>query len=227
MLLGALINGLLIAVGTTFGLILKKGIKESYQSSIIKALGLVVMFLAITGFSAEASTMNVLLSVVIGTLFGELVDLDGKVNKLGAWIQSKFKNVGEVARGFVDGTLLFCVGGMAIIGAFQSALLNDHSTQILKGIIDMVVACFMAAQAGVGVYFSGISVFLYQGVLTVFASLFGDFLTGNALAMMQLTNVGSLVLLTVGMNMAEIGKFKSMNMLPAILVAVILALFGI
>ncbi len=225
-LLGAFINSALVVVGTFLGMILKKGISKNLQDGITKAMGLVVVYLSIDSMMTEASSMNVLLSMGIGTLIGEMLDLDGRMGKLGDWLQSKFSNLGEISVGFVRATILYCVGSMGILGCIESGLQNVHTTLTAKGIIDCVCSIFFAAEHGIGVAFSAIALFIYQGAITICAGFLAPVLTEQAI-INQINCVGGIILLTVALNIIGIGKFKSMNFVPAIVVTVILTMLGI
>ncbi len=220
--MGALINGGLIILGAFVGQIIGKYLKEDISQQLYKAMGLAVIYIAISSMLKMQSTLNLLISMAMGTLIGALLDLDGKIVRSGNKLQKHFSSSNPIAVGFVNATLLFCVGGMAIVGAFNDGLSNDYSTLLLKGIIDAVAAIVFTAQYGKGVYFAGILVIIYEGSLTLLACLLSPILTDYAIS--QLSAVGGLVLLAVGFNMCEISKFKVMNLVPSIFVSVIIAI---
>ena len=168
------------------------------------------------------STLNLLISMSIGTFIGGFIDLEQKIVNLGNKLQEKLSPNSEIARGFINSTLLFCVGSMAIVGAFNDGLSNDHSILILKGIIDAIAAIVFTIQYGKGVYLSAILVVIYEGTLTLLASLLCPVLSDYAIV--QLSSVGGLVLLATGLNMSGISNFKVMNMVPAIFVSAIVAI---
>ncbi len=220
--MGALINGGLIILGAFVGQIIGKYLKEDISQQLYKAMGLAVIYIAISSMLKMQSTLNLLISMAMGTLIGALLDLDGKIVRSGNKLQKHFSSSNPIAAGFVNATLLFCVGGMAIVGAFNDGLSNDYSTLLLKGIIDAVAAIVFTAQYGKGVYFAGILVIIYEGSLSLLACLLSPILTDYAIS--QLSAVGGLVLLAVGFNMCEISKFKVMNLVPSIFVSVIIAI---
>jgi uncharacterized membrane protein YqgA involved in biofilm formation len=166
-------------------------------------------------------TLVIIISMVLGVVIGELVDLDRGVNALGDRIQALTKGKGgNISQGFVSASLLFCVGSMAIVGALNSGILGDHSVQITKGIIDFVAAIIFASAMGVGVMFSAAFVLVYQGIISILASYIAPFLNGDVIVCM--TAVGSLVIIALGMNLLGITKFKVMNFVPAIFLPIII-----
>jgi len=167
-----------------------------------------------------------LLSMSIGTLIGNIIDLDAMIVRLGDKIQQKFSSSSPIASGFVNASLLFCVGGMAIVGSIQDGLISDYSILLMKGIIDAVSAIVLAAKYGLGVYFSAVFVLIYEGLLSILALVISPILTNECIV--QLSAVGSIVLLAVGLNMLNVIKVKPMNMVPAIILsAILIILFSI
>ncbi len=219
---GAIINALLIVVGTTVGMIIGKLLKEELQNQLLIAMGLCVIYIGIDGALEMRSALNMLLSMSIGTLVGNIIDLDGMIVKLGDKIQQKFSSTSSIASGFVNSSLLFCVGGMAIVGAINDGLTSDYSVLLMKGVIDAVSAIVLAAKYGVGVYFSAVFVLIYEGALSILALVIAPILTSECIT--QLSAVGSIVLLAVGLNMLNIIKAKPMNMVLAIIFSAILTL---
>ena len=220
--MGAIINGVLIVVADFIGQIIGKYLKDSICQQLYKAMGLVVIYIGISSMLQMKSTLNLLISMSIGTFIGGFIDLEQKIVNLGNKLQEKLSPNSEIARGFINSTLLFCVGSMAIVGAFNDGLSNDHSILILKGIIDAIAAIVFTIQYGKGVYLSAILVVIYEGTLTLLASLLCPVLSDYAIV--QLSSVGGLVLLATGLNMSGISNFKVMNMVPAIFVSAIVAI---
>ena len=219
--MGALINGILIIAGAIIGQLIGKYLKEEHCNQLYQAMGLAVLYIAISSMLKMHSTLNLLISRAVGTLIGSIIDFDNKIVNLGNKLQKKMSSKSPIAVGFINATLLFCVGGMAIIGAFDEGLSSDYSVLIMKGVIDGVAAIVFTAQYGIGVYFSAILVIIYEELLTVFALIIAPVLTEYAIE--QLAAVGGVVLLAVGLNMCGISKFKAMNMVPAIFVSALLA----
>lgn len=220
--MGAIINGILIVMGVFIGQLIGKVLKESICQQLYKAMGLVVVYIGISSMFQMNSTLNLLLSMSFGTLIGSIIDLEQKIVDLGNKLQEKLSSQYDIASGFINSTLLFCVGSMAIVGAFNDGLSNDHTILVIKGIIDAIAAIVFTIQYGKGVYFSAILVIIYEGILTLLATLLTPILTDYAIV--QLSSVGGLVLLATGLNMSGISNFKVMNMVPAIFLSAIVAI---
>lgn len=226
MLLGPIVNSLLVVAGTFIGLLLGKHIPKKIQESVFNCLALAVIYIALTGMLKQASAINVLISLALGGLIGEALDLDRMIHRAAERLQKRIaRNDEHFAKGFAQACLLFCVGSMAIIGALQSGLQNEHTTLITKGIIDGITAIFFAAENGIGVAFSAIVLLIYQGGMALCSSLIRPIITEACLN--QISVVGGLILLTVGLSMVKIGNFKSMNYVPAIVITVILTFLGL
>ena len=161
--------------------------------------------------------------MAIGAVIGELCNLDKGVHKLGDALESLTKGrFGNVTQGFVTASLLFCVGAMAVVGSLNSGLIGDHTTQYTKGLIDMISAFVFSTTLGIGVMFSAVFVFLFQGSITLLAVWIAPFLSADTI--LEMTAVGSLLIIGLSLNMLGITKFKVMNYVPAIFVAIPLCL---
>lgn len=229
-MLGTIVNVIAVLIGGSIGLLLKKGLPKRLEKSLMTALGLCTAYLGISGLSDGENTLILILSMVIGTLIGELIDLDDKVNRLGNFVQDKFKKLTPqdgsspgIAEGFVTASLLFCVGAMTIVGSLQSGLTGNHETLFAKSMLDFVAAILFASSLGVGVLFSAAFVLVYQGGITLLAGLVAPLLSDAAVA--EMSCVGSLILIALALNMMGISKFKVMNFVPAIFIPMILCTF--
>ena len=219
---GSLVNALGIVIGSILGTYVLKIKNESLKDTMEKGMGLCCILIAIDGMICEFNTLNVLISMAIGTIIGEKIDLEGRMYKLAASLEKIFKDR-NIGKAFSSASLIFCVGGMAVIGALDGGLINSHDTLILKGIIDGILALFMASSLGIGVIFSAGLVFIYEGAIALLASPLSSVLSlGSEMVINNLSVTGSLILLGVGLNIVKIGKFKSMNYVPAIFVSIIL-----
>lgn len=232
-LFGALINALLIIAGSVVGRIFKN-IPESMKSSVLSIIGLAVALLGIKmGFESDNFIIMVV-SLVVGTVIGEWLDLDKQMNRLGQWVESLFSkkrtdnNQISIAEGFVTASLIFVVGSMAVIGALDSGLRNDHNVLITKGLIDGFTSIILASTLGIGVLLSAVPVFLYQGVIALFAGVISSFIPDEALQMFitEMTAVGGVMILAIGLNIAGLTKIKAANLLPGIIVVgIMVAIF--
>ena len=218
---GASINAAAILAGGGLGLLLKGRISDRISQTTMKALGLCV---CIVGISAALGG-DILLMVValaLGAASGELVNIDAALNRAGLWLEGKLgkKDSGSTfAQGFVAATLLFCVGAMAVVGSLNSGLLGDHSVIITKSIIDAVAAMALASTLGFGVLFSAFAVLLYQGSIEFFAGHLQPFLTDGLIA--QISAVGGIMILGIGVNVALDAKIRVANLLPGFAFAVL------
>ncbi|MGG2057256.1 DUF554 domain-containing protein [Lysinibacillus pakistanensis] len=232
-LFGALINALLIIAGSIVGRIFKN-IPESMKSTVLSIIGLAVALLGIKmGFESDNFIIMVV-SLVVGTVIGEWLDLDKQMNRLGQWVESLFSkkrtdnNQISIAEGFVTASLIFVVGSMAVIGALDSGLRNDHNVLITKGLIDGFTSIILASTLGIGVLLSAVPVFLYQGVIALFAGVISSFIPDEALQMFitEMTAVGGVMILAIGLNIAGLTKIKAANLLPGIVVVgIMVAIF--
>ncbi len=217
-LVGTLVNIATIVVGCTIGVLLKKGLPERITKALMVAVGLAVVYIGIDGSLSGDNMLVTVLSLVIGTVIGELLDIDGRLNRLGEKIQSKFAkgaNDSTVAQAFVSASLLFCVGAMAIVGSLQSGINGDHTTLFVKSILDGISSIVFAATLGVGAILSIVPLFLYQGSIALLAQFVEPYLTDAVIA--EMTCVGSLLILALAFNLLNITKIKVANLLPAIL----------
>ncbi len=225
---GTLVNCAAVIAGGTIGLIFKKGIKEAYTESINKSLGVAVTVIGLNGIitnmvsyeDGKLSSSGELLLViflVLGTLIGELMRLDDRFNSLSNKIDGKFRS-GGFASGFVNGTLLFCVGAMTIIGSINDGLLGDSSVLFVKSALDFTAAIIFGATLGFGVIFTCIPMLIYQGGITLLAGTLSNVLVGDVLT--QVCTAGYAIIIAIGLNFLLTKKFKTLNMLPAMFLPV-------
>ena len=222
-LLGSIINGAAIAAGAVVGIFGGKLLNERLKTAIISALALITIGIAVPNLMGSTKPLVPVLSLIIGTIIGELLDIDGAVNRLGEFLQKKVGGHGKFTEGFVTGSLIFAVGAMAIMGALDSGIKGDHRILIAKSIIDLVSAVVFASTMGIGVAFSGITVFVWEGLITVLASVVAPYLTGTVIA--EISFVGSLLIFATSFNLLGITKIKVLNMVPAMLLPILLCLF--
>lgn len=224
-MLGTIVNTFAIVIGGLIGLVLRGGMKPRYKDIIISVLGLSVAFIGISTalgglLSGEAEAILYIVSLVIGAVIGETMKIEEKLEAVGDIIQSRIGNKGgNVSQGFVTASLTFCVGTMAILGSIESGIQGIHTTLFTKSVLDGVTSIIFASTLGIGVLFSAVSVFLYQGALTMLASVVQQYMT--AAMMREISIIGGIMIFAIGCNMLEIRRFKVGNMLPAILVPVI------
>ena len=219
MLLGTLVNVVLVLIGGFVGLFLKKGISKRFSDLIMHAIALVTMVIGITFATASENMLIVIISLVVGALIGEGINIDKKLNQLGDLIKSKVKSEsGNVGEGFVTATLLFCVGSMAIMGALDSGLRGDHTVLYTKAIMDGISALIFASSMGIGVILSAMPILLYQGSITLLSSFIQPYLTQSM--MTEMNGVGGILLIGLGISILGIKEIKVSNLLPALVIPV-------
>lgn len=219
-MLGVIVNMIAAVVGGTLGTLFKKGIPEKITNSIMIAVGLCVVYIGIDGALKGENTLVLIISMLVGTAIGSLIDIDDKINRLGKWVENKI-NKGEkkvsIAEGFVTATLLFCVGSMTVVGSLNAGLLGDNQMLYTKSLLDLISGTMIAASCGIGVVFSAISILIIQGGIVLLAELLGGVLTTPAIN--EMTCVGSVIIIALGLNLVGISKFKVANFMPAIVLA--------
>ena len=240
MLTGTIVNALAILAGSAAGMLLtwlagrfsgvlpadSVKLGERLQTIIMQGVALCVLYLGISGSLDGQNTLIAILSMVLGAILGELLDLDRRMRSLGDWVQKKTERLAlgsgnaSVSEGFVTASLLFCVGAMAIVGALQDGLTGDQSTLFAKALLDGISAIVFGASLGIGVAFSAAAVLLYQGIIAVLASFLSPFLGDAVIA--EMTCVGSLLIIALGTNMLNVTKIKVMNLVPAIFLPILL-----
>jgi len=226
---GTLVNCAAIIAGTLVGLLLKKGVNQRLGDSITKGILLCVLFIGIEGaVDASASGSNplvLIVSMALGALVGYILDLDGRINRLGEKVQERFRKKGSgspIAEAFVTATLLYCVGAMAIVGSIQSGIEGNHTTLFTKSLLDAIMAIVFASQLGFGVMLSAVPVLIYQGGITLASGFIAPFMSDVVIA--EMSCIGYVLIMGIGLNLAGITKFKLMNYVPGIIFAALIAL---
>jgi hypothetical protein len=233
-MIGTLANAGMIAAGGCVGLVLKKGIRPQLENAIHQATGLAVIVIGlngvisnmlaadpVTGEISSSGELMLVFSMILGAIVGESLGIEEHLNRLGGLVEQKL-HLSGFAQGFVNGTLIYCVGAMAIVGSINDGLLGDPSTLITKGVLDGITSIVLAASMGPGVIFSAIPVLVYQGAITLCAGLLAPVLQGELLH--QICAAGFLLVACIGVNfMSDKFHIKVANFLPALLVPVVWA----
>lgn len=235
--LGTLINTAAVAAGGGLGLLLRKGVRKELQKALMDGCGVACIFVGVTGTlqgmltfengSLKTSgSMLLIFSLVIGSFLGEWIDIEKWMDRLGVWLRRIFhaEHDSRFVDGFVNTSLIICVGAMAIVGSIQDGLNGDCTMLVTKSILDFVLVIVMASTHGVGVLCSALAIFLYEGCLTFLAHFAGNFVSDALIG--NLSYIGSALIFCVGINVAFGKKFKVGNMLPALLVPVIYSFFS-
>ncbi|MDD3350657.1 MAG: DUF554 domain-containing protein, partial [Eubacteriales bacterium] len=198
-MLGPLVNAAAIIVCALVGRFILKNLPERYEEIIKKAIGLSIIFIGISGALENKRVMLLIFSMVIGSVLGELIDIDRGMNRLGGWAEKKLGfSGGTFSKGFVTASILFCTGSMAIVGGLNSGLSGDHETLFAKSILDGVISIVFASSMGIGVAFSAVPVFLYEGGIALGASFVKDWMTPEIIT--EMSAVGSLLIAAIGFN---------------------------
>ena len=216
-MIGTLINALAIVLGTAIGLIARRGIAERLRDTVVQGQGLCVILIGLSSALKTQDTLCVILCTVLGGLLGSAVDIELRLNQLGGLMEKRFAHGGSeggLAKGFVTASLVFCVGAMAIVGAMDSGLRGDHSTLIAKAVLDGVFSIFFAGSLGAGVGLSALAVLVYQGLIAILASWLEPLLTEAIIT--EMSAVGGLLIVGIGLNMIYDKHIPVGNMLPAI-----------
>nr|NLJ02658.1 DUF554 domain-containing protein [Bacillota bacterium] len=223
-LLGAAVNFIAIVSGALLGRAVR--LPERMRQTIMQALALAVL---ITGISMGLESNNMLIpiaSLAIGSILGELLNIEAGIASLGEKLQGlggrRPAGSADFTQGFLAATLTYCIGAMAVIGSLNSGLTGDHQVLYAKSLIDGVTAIFFSASLGIGVAFSAVPVFVYQGSIALLATVLAPCLSGPVLA--ELTATGGILIIGIALNMLGLTKLRLGNMLPAIAAAVLLAL---
>ncbi|WP_424475641.1 DUF554 domain-containing protein [Oceanobacillus kimchii] len=219
-LLGTVVNGILIVIGSILGLFFTK-IPEKYKETVMNGIGLVVFLIGLQMAFETDQIIIVLLSLLTGALIGEAIGLEERLNQLGEWVGNRVSTKSEetsIAQGFVTASLIFCIGAMAIIGALDSGIRGDHEVLMTKGVIDGFTSLVLTTTLGFGVILSVIPVVAYQGLIALFATQIENWVSPVFLdgLIIELTAVGGLLIVAIGLNLLNITKIRIGNLLPSI-----------
>lgn len=235
--LGTIVNFIAILICGFIGLMLKKGLPEKLKNSIMMIMGVSVVVMGFVGVVENTFKINngnletknfmfVILSLVIGTIIGEIIDIEKRFDKLGRILKSLIKsnNDNYFIEGFVTSSILFCVGAMGILGAIQDGINADPTLLYTKSILDGITVIIFASTYGLGAVFSAFSVLVYQGVITLMSFAIHDYVTPNMLA--NISIVGSVMIICLGFNLFANVKFRVANMLPALIIVVLFTILN-
>lgn len=225
-MIGTIVNTAAIIAGGFLGNFLKGKFSSRIQETVMQGISLAVMLIGMKmAFSLDKSngTILIIFSLVIGGIIGEIINIEKKLNNVGDWLREKVGDDEFFVQGFVQTSLIYCVGAMAIMGAIQDGLNSDPSLLFTKSLLDGTSSIAFAATYGIGVVFSALPVFIYQGSITLLASYAQQILSDSMI--MGMTATGGLLIFAIGLNIIKVAKIKVGNLLPSLLVAIIL--FGI
>lgn len=234
--LGTVINVGAILLGGLIGMIFGNFMKDELQSSIMKSTGICIMFIGISGALEKimsvsdgklvsGGTLMIIVSFAVGTLIGELIDIDKKIALLGEWLKNKTGNAKDptFVDGFFTASVTVSVGAMTVVGSLEDGIFGDYSILLIKSLLDFIIIIVMTSSMGKGCIFSAIPVAITQGLFTLLAKLIQPIMTEPALHNLSLT--GSILIFCVGLNLLRKNSIKVANILPAIFISILWAFF--
>ncbi len=229
--LGAIINTVAVIAGSAIGIFLKKGLKDNIQKALMSGCGVATIFIGAAGTLQGMLTVNdgvieaggsmlLIFSLTLGSLLGEIINIEKRMDSLGNRLKKLFhaEKDSRFVDGFVNTSLVICVGAMAIVGSIQDGLNGDASMLTAKAVLDFVLCIVFASTYGIGVMCSAIPILVYEGAMTLVAHFAGNFISDTLIG--YLSYIGSALIFCVGVNVAFGNKFKVGNMLPALLIPV-------
>lgn len=221
--IGSIINASAIIVGGLIGLFLNERFPERVKITLFQGLGLVLILIGIQEALKVEQILPIIFSLVIGGCIGELLNLEILLNKAGEGIKKRVRSTNPAfTEGFVAASLLFCIGALAVIGSINDGLLGNRSILYTKALLDGSIAIALASTYGVGVLFSALPILLYEGSITILSSYAQGFFTPHIIN--QLSAVGGLLIIGVGINVLDIKKLKVINLLPSLIIVVLFSL---
>lgn len=221
---GVLVNTGTVIVGSLLGLLFKKGIPQRVSNAVMIGMGMFTVYLGVDGALGGENALIVIAALVLGAIAGTLLDLDGAINRLGKWAETRFSRGGgetvSIAEGFVTASLLFCVGAMTVNGAIEAGIRGDNALFFTKSMMDLFSSMMLASALGLGVLLSASFVLVFQGLLVLLAGWIAPALTPFAIA--EMTAAGSLIMIALGTNLMGISKIKVADYMPALVIAPII-----
>jgi uncharacterized membrane protein YqgA involved in biofilm formation len=225
-MLGPLVNAAAVIVCALVGCFLVRGIPDRFEEIIKKAIGLSIVYVGISGAMENRRILLLIMSMVLGAIIGEFINIDKWMNRLGLWAEKKLgmggadtsmeKSKRSFSRGFVSASILFCTGSMAIVGSMQSGLQGNHETLFAKSILDGSISIVFGASMGIGVAFSALPVLLYEGGIVLASLAIREYLTEDIIR--EMSAVGSLIIAGIGFNFLGVKEIKVANLIPAIFI---------
>jgi len=222
-LLGTIVNAGAIILGAVIGKLLS-GIPAGIRQTVMQGLALAVIVLGLTMSLDSKNFLLLIISLVIGSIVGELLRIEDRLNQAGKWLEKKVggsNKDGSIATGFVTATLVYCIGAMAVLGAMDSGLRNNHDILFTKAMLDGFSAIIFTSTLGIGVAFSAIPILLYQGAIALLSTQIYGLVSQTMLdaILAEITAVGGIMIIAIGINILELKKVNVANMLPALMIA--------
>ena len=228
--MGLIINFLAIIIGGILGLTIGKKFNEDIKNIIVDCAGIFIIVIGIKSALVAQKDIMILIYLIIGAVIGQLINIDKRIKDFSQFLENKFvneknslNNEKSFAKGFSTATILFCTGAMAIVGAINSGLTGDDTTLKIKAILDGVISIVITSLYGIGVMFSAVSVFIYQGFFYLFANYLKPYLTEKTIS--DINFLGGIMVMAIGVNLLLKKEIKIANMLPALFIPIILEIF--
>lgn len=222
--MGVIINSIAIIIGALIGVQLKKGMSEKLSTHIMQGLALCTAMIGLKGALVDQDTIMMIVAISLGGYLGYLLQLEERIYTFADWIQGRMGQAAEgettIAEGFVSAVLVFCVGAMAVMGALDAGLKDDHRILITKAIIDGIASIIFASTKGIGVALSAGAILVYEGGIMLMARFIAPYL--SEAVVYEMSAIGSLLLVMIGLNLLELTKIKVMNFLPAMFLPILL-----
>lgn len=225
MLLGVTVNAMAIVLGALLGARIGGAIPERHSELVMSGIKMIILSLGISFAIKTEHILVVIISIVVGALIGESINIDARMKRFSDRMTGRFQSGAggsSFSTAFVTASLVFCVGSMAILAGLESGMEGRHTIHFTKGIIDGIAALFFASTLGVGVAASGVAVFIYQGLITVFASFVAPFVTTEIIT--EVSATGGIMLMALAFSMLNLIKVKVANMTPALIFPVLMLL---
>ncbi len=225
-MIGTIVNVLAVLAGSIIGILIQGKLPKRIVVILFQAIGLFTLFLGVSMALETTHIFLIIMSLILGAVTGELINIDKGINRFAEFLKRKTKiSGGRFSEGLITAFLLYCMGSVTIIGAIDEGLRNDPNLLYVKSVMDGISSIALASTMGIGVAFSAVPLFIYQGGITLFAASIGDYFSKTVVS--ELTAVGGILLIGLGINILEIKKLRVLNMLPALLFIILLIyLFG-
>jgi len=227
-MLAVFVNCAAVIAGALLGLLFRKKIDESLSDVVTTASGVVVLVIGMQMAFKYNSIIMLSVSVILGGIVGTKLNIDASIMSLGYEIQRYFRQTGNssdsasFARAFLNASVLFCVGAMAVVGSFKAGIEGDYTIIFTKSVLDGFMAIIFGASMGIGTVFSAVSILVYQGLLTLCAGFLVNVITESMLT--ELSAAGGVLIMMIGINLLSLRQIKAANYLPAIIIAPLLVL---
>lgn len=220
-----MVNCAAIIGGCAVGLILRKGFPEKWQETIMYGVALCIFLIGLEMAQKSQNVILVIASIVIGSIIGEMLDINGKLNRFGAWVEKKMlgnrtQTSGSFGKAFISASLVFCIGAMAIVGSIEEGLTGNHQILFAKAMLDCILSIIFGANMGAGVALAAVPVGLYQGSITLLAAWMQNLLTPDVIR--EVSATGGVLIMAIGIVQARLLPIRLANQIPALPVAILL-----